>query len=120
MWRDVSANEQRDMLQQAVIFTGNAALYGAAMMRVLDEYPIACEHNLTEPALNQQAWIGHAAAYLQCGFPEYVTRAAWKLLAPQQREEANAMADRAIHEWQQRHAAQNQRLHPQMAIEWLS
>lgn len=116
MWRDVSAAEQRSMLPQAVEFTGNAQLYGKAMMRVLDEYEIACQHNMTEPAMNHQAWIGHAAAYLERGFPEYVTREAWGLLTQQQRDEANAMADRAINEWHERHAQKNSAVHGQMEI----
>jgi ATP/maltotriose-dependent transcriptional regulator MalT len=116
MWRDVSAAEQRDMLRRAVEFTGNADKYGAAMLRVLDEFPIACEHNMTEQAMNHQAWVGHAAAYLACGFPEYVTREAWGLLTQQQRDEANAMADRAIHEWHERHAKEARRVHPQMDL----
>ena len=116
MWRDVSKSEQQSMLALAVSFTGNATLYGEAMLRVIDEYPIACEHNLTEIAMNRQAWIGHAAAYLAHQLPEYVTREAWGLLTDQQRDEANAMADRAINEWVKRTAEKDQYLHPQMGI----
>lgn len=120
MWRDVSAVEHRAMLQTAFDFTSDAVKYGAAMMRVIEEFPIACEHNLTEPALNQQAWIGHAAAYLQLQLPEYVTREAWGMLTQQQRDDANAMADRAINEWKQRHAAEDRRIRGQVEIAWLS
>lgn len=120
MWRDTSKEEQQSMLPIAVEFTGNAKLYGAAMMRVLDEYPIACEQNLTASSVNQQAWIGHAAAYLEHCLPEYVTREAWGLLSQEQRDEANAMADRAIHEWKQRTEEKNQGVYTQMGIEWLS
>jgi ATP/maltotriose-dependent transcriptional regulator MalT len=120
MWRDISAAEQRRLLTLAVDFTGDAGAYGAAMMRVLDEFPLACEHNLTEPAVNHQAWVGHAAAYLAHELPEYVTREAWGMLTQQQRDEANAMADRAINEWQQRHAQAARRVHPQMDIAGLS
>ena len=116
MWRDVSAKDCRAMLEPAIRFTGDARAYGAAMLRVLDECPLACEHNLTERSMNQQAWIGHAAAYLAHGFPEYLTREAWGLLTQQQRDEANAMADRAINEWKQRTASEDRRLHPQMEI----
>lgn len=116
MWRDITASEHRALLPKAVEFTGNAALYGRAMLRVLDEFPIACEHNMTEPAMNHQAWIGHAAAYLECGFPEYVTREAWGMLTEDQRNEANAMADRAINEWHERHAQKDSAVRGQMDI----
>ena len=116
MWREVSASEYERMLPLAVTFTGNAVEYGAAMMKVLEQFPIACEHNLTEPSMNRQAWIGHAAAYLEHELPEWITREAWGALTQQQRDEANAMADRAINEWQSRYAAKNRKLHPQMDL----
>jgi hypothetical protein len=100
MWRDVSREEHKRLLVVAVEFTGDAEAYGAAMLRVITEMPIACEHNLTELAMNRQAWIGHAAAYLARGCPEYVTREAWGILTDQQRVEADAKAAHAIREWE--------------------
>jgi hypothetical protein len=120
MWRDVSKKEQQEMLPLAVKFTGDASIYGAAMMMVLDEYPIACEQNLSAQSVNKQAWIGHAAAYLAHELPEYVTREAWGQLTQEQRDQANAMADKAIYEWEQRIAEKDRRLCSQMGIEWVS
>jgi hypothetical protein len=120
MWRNVTQSEHDVMLLLAIEFTSNATEYGMAMMEVIEQFPIACEHNLTESAMNRQAWIGHAAAFLRHDLPEYITREAWGMLTQEQREEANAMADRAIHEWEQRHEAQASRVHPQMAIAGLS
>jgi hypothetical protein len=117
MWRDVSEADQRRLLVVAVEFTGNAPLYGQWMLRVLDAMPIACEHNLTEPSLNRQAWIGHAACFLATECPEYVTREAWGKLTQRQRDEANAQADRAIHRWEVKHAQEDRRLHPQLDFE---
>ena len=116
MWRDVSAEEQRRLLKVAVEFTGNAEAYGKAMLRVLEEFPIACEHNLTSQATNHQAWIGHAASYLAHELPEYVTRLAWGMLTQQQRDEANAMADRAINEWNERRAQEADAVRQQMGF----
>jgi hypothetical protein len=120
MWRDVSADERRRMLSVAAAFTGDASAYGAAMMRVIEEFPIACEHNLTSSATNHQAWIGHAAAYIQCELPEYVTREAWAMLTQQQRDEANGMADKAINEWHKRHARKDSGVHRQVGAAGLS
>lgn len=119
MWRDVSEQEQRDYLPRAIDFTGDAQRYGAAMLQVLEAMPIACEHNLTEPAMNRQAWIGHAACFLATGIPEYITREAWGQLTQQQRDEANAQADRAIRQWEQAHAQKARSLHPQLDFERL-
>jgi ATP/maltotriose-dependent transcriptional regulator MalT len=119
MWRDVSADEHRRMLDVAIEFTGNATAYGVAMLRVLDEFPIACEHNMTSQATNHQAWIGHAAAYLAHELPEYVTREAWGMLTQQQRDEANAVADKAINEWHERNAPQSGAIRAQMGFSGL-
>lgn len=124
MWRDLSDEEGRVFLTVAIEFTGNAIRYGKAMLRVLDEMPIACEHNLTEPAMNRQAWIGHAACYLETGCPEYITREAWGKLSQQQRDDANEQADKAIARWEQTHARKARHVHPQLDFEripgWLA
>jgi hypothetical protein len=116
MWRDVTAAQRRKMLPIAIKFTGDHVAYGVAMMRVIEQFPIACEHNLTERSINRQAWIGHAAAYLECELPEYVTREAWGLLTQPQRDLADAAAARAIHEWERRASAPDRSLHPQLGI----
>lgn len=120
MWRNISQSEHDAFLPIAVTFTGDAIAYGDAMLEVLEQFPIACEHNLTESAMNRQAWIGHAASFLRHQLPEYVTREAWGMLTQEQRDAANAMADRAINEWEQKYAAENRRVHPQMGIAGLS
>jgi hypothetical protein len=100
MWRDVTREEHKALVSVAVAFTGDHEAYGAAMLRVVAEMPIACEHNLTAMSMNRQAWIGHAAAYLATGCPEHVTREAWGLLTDEQRMAADAKAAFAIREWE--------------------
>ena len=117
MWSDVSAKDRRKFLPLAVEFTGDAEKYGAAMLRVLDEMPFACEHNLTELSMNRQAWIGHAAAFLATGCPEVVTREAWGMLTDDQREKADAKAAEAIKEWER--AQVNRKVPTQLEIEGL-
>lgn len=100
MWRKISADEESEMLKRAIEFTGNAELYGSFMLRVAQEYRYACEHNLSEVGMNRRAWIGHAAANLAIGSPEYITRRAWWMLTEQQRIDADAQADAAIRHWE--------------------
>jgi hypothetical protein len=97
MWGDVE-NAQK-MLELAVSFTSNHALYGKNMMRVIKEWPNSCENALTDPNLNKKAWIGHAACALAIGCPEYITRKAWGYLTDEQRLLANREAERAIAQW---------------------
>lgn len=106
VWEEVPAGmwgpAKRDCLDDAVTFTGNATLYGAAMMRVTLEWPRSCEHNLTDIGQNRRAWIGHAAACLEIGCPEHVTRKAWGFLTQVQRDEANDQATQAILSWERK------------------
>lgn len=101
MWGSVK--NRADWLQKAVLFTGDANLYGHWMMRVIDEWPLSCEHNLTK-AGDKRAWIGHAAVALAIGCPEDIVRQAWPMLSEQQRNDANEKARIAIETWKERHA----------------
>ena len=106
MWRTVTQEEEIAILPKAVEFTGNAELYGSFMLKVVDSWPFACEHNLSELSMNRRAWIGHAAACLAFGCPEYITRRAWWMLSQQQRDEADEKATIAIRLWEQRNTKQ--------------
>jgi len=122
MWRDVTKEEKTQLLNIAIEFTGNHLLYGENMLKVIDEFPIAAEHNLTDLGMNRRAWIGHAACYLATGCPEYITRAAWSQLTDEQRELANRQADNAIASWEDKYAKKNKELDKEMGrqgiFEW--
>ena len=104
MWRKLSKDEEDDYLRRAIEFTGDWKLYGNWMQRVINEWPISCEHNLTDLQQNRKAWLGHAAICLAIGCPEYITRAAWGHLTDEQRNKANAEAQRAIDRWEAMYA----------------
>jgi hypothetical protein len=121
MWRRVWGSDRAKAFDLAVTFTGDAVAYGDAMLRVIDEFPLACEHNLTDTAQNRQAWIGHAACYLRHDLTEDVVREAWGQLTQAQRDAANAVADIAIRTWERRFAEEkDNRVHQQLEIPWLS
>lgn len=99
MYDYVSGSKREEMLKKAIEFTGDHNLYGAAMMRVIEEWPISCENNLTDENHNRKAWVGHAACCLEKGIPEDITREAWGFLNDSQRDSANLEASKAISEW---------------------
>lgn len=99
MWRIVPADQERSLLKAAIEFTGNAELYGSYMQKVIDQWPVACEHNLSNSSMNRLAWVGHAATSLAIKCPEYITRQAWSHLNQQQRDEANEKASLAVDMW---------------------
>lgn len=103
MWKSITGDEREILFRKAVEFTGNATLYGEWMMKVIELWPFSSEHNLSNSTMNRQAWIGHAATYLAIQCPEDITRAAWHTLTQKQQDDANAMADMAIAEWERRH-----------------
>jgi hypothetical protein len=98
MWAEIS--DGRAMLEKAIAFTGDHALYGHWMMRVVKEWSVSCENALTDYSLNRRAWVGHAACAMAIQCPEDITRKAWGFLTDEQQFLANAQADRAIRVWQ--------------------
>ncbi len=100
MWRKITPAEEKDFLEKAIAFTGNHVLYGSWMIRVIDKWPVSCEHNLTDFSQNRRAWIGHAAVCLAMKCPEYITRSAWGHLDKKQQDLANEQADVAIALWE--------------------
>jgi hypothetical protein len=114
MWRIAKPGTRTRLLRKAIEFTGNAKLYGSFMRRVIHEWPIACEHHLTDQNINRKAWIGHAATCLAIQCPEDITRQAWGYLSKQQQDDANLEAELAIEEWERQHEAKNSKLYSQV------
>jgi hypothetical protein len=106
MWRKVTPTEEAEYLLRAIAFTGDAPLYGSFMLRVVSEWPFSTEHNLTERSINRRAWVGHAAACLALGCPEYITRRAWWMLSQEQRDAADNQATFSIRQWERRNSRQ--------------
>ena len=102
MWQPVK--DRKRTLQKAIRFTRNTDAYGKAMLRVVKEWPKSCEHFLTNPALNKQAWIGHAACALEKELCEEIVREAWSHLSDEEQAAANKKADEAIALWGVNHA----------------
>lgn len=101
MWGDYSC--RATWRQMAAAFTGDAKLYGEWMLKVADQWPASCQHNLTKPG-DKRAWIGHAAVALAIKCPEDIVREAWGDLTDEQRDRANAKATEAIAYWKGKHA----------------
>ncbi len=98
MWGNVDDKEH--YLKWAIEFTGNHALYGSYMLKVVKEWPKSCAHNLSNTTQNRRAWVGHAACAMAYGCPEHLVREAWQHLSDEQRVSANKEADKAIAFWE--------------------
>jgi hypothetical protein len=107
MWAQTPSKYRQMMVDNAVDFTGDHLLYGEYMLKVVDLWPISCEHNLTAMNTNRQAWVGHAACCLAIGCAEDVTREAWHHLNKKQQDLANEQATIAIKTWEKKHCAKD-------------
>ena len=120
MWSRIYGKKRNAMLLMAIKFTGNHALYGAWMLKVIKQWPVSCEHNLTDIGMNRRAWTGRAACCLAIACPEDITREAWGHLTQQQQDDANKKADEAIYAWERKHEGQDTSIHQNMDWAWVS
>jgi hypothetical protein len=107
-WEEMNANmwgvvkDRSSWLQKAIDFTGDHLLYGSWMLKVVDQWPISCEQNLSKLDTNRKAWIGHAAVAMAMRCPEDIVRQAWGYLSKEQQTLANEQAQNAIAQWEMR------------------
>lgn len=78
-----------------------------SMHRVISEWPVATEQNLTNVSINRRAWLGRAAVNIHTGCPIGITKMGWHLLTLAQQAEANAIADSVIAAWEHSHRERN-------------
>lgn len=107
MWRDVKPDERARLMQKALVFRDDIPRWEKAMMRVIREWPISSEHNLTNVAANRRAWLGQAACTIEIRCPEDIARQVWGKLSQEQQDKANAAAERVIKIWEKAYAKKN-------------
>lgn len=97
MWQ--KGDESR--LHEAIEFTGNWQIYGAAMLDVIFAWPRTMLNSLTNPSINKRAFLGHCAVSYALGISEDITRMAWKQLTDKQRHDADLIAQQTIDAWKE-------------------
>jgi hypothetical protein len=117
MYETLTGKERNIMLNKAITLASDSKLFGEWMLKVVNDWPLCCAQNLTDQHTNQRAWIGQAAICMALKCPEDLTRIAWGCISKQQQEEANAQADIAIEEWNEK---QNNGLHSKVGKAGLS
>lgn len=106
LWEDFHAgmyDESRDgraeRVAAAAKILGTPDICREAMNKVINEWQIATEYNLSNAGINRKAWLGQAACSCYAGIHEDETREAWGFLTPNQRTEANRIAAEIIKGW---------------------
>lgn len=74
-----------------------------ALKRILEEWPYALEHNLTNKSMNRIAYMGQAACALEFRIPHYISCSGYNLLTPDEQAAADAMAQKYIDIWEAKH-----------------
>lgn len=84
--------------EQYSLLLSNCQAFEAAARRVIAEWPISCEHYLTNVAMNRLAWIGQASVCITSGVPSRFS-GGWSLLTEEQQASANGIAHKILCEW---------------------
>lgn len=104
MWAAASAGMRPAYIELSAALMADPPRFYKACLRVLDRWPKSVSQALTTPGLNQKAWLGHAACYLETGSVEETTRLGWHQLDEAEQFAANDAAQHAIYEWRKRSA----------------
>lgn len=110
---DLTPDECRE---HYAVFLRDTPRFEAALERVLSEWPVSCEHFLSNDKINRIAWLGQASMCIATGVPS-TFRAGFKLLSEDEQRTANDTAERALYKWL---AAQEDRaIRGHLASSWL-
>ena len=96
---DECKDGRQERVQKAVEILGTPEICRKAMQRVVDEWTIATEYNLSNAEINRKAWLGQACCSIYANVHEDETREAWGLLTDEQRKQANSIAYQIIKKW---------------------
>lgn len=93
----------------------DSKLFYSVCVKILTDWPISCDVNLSNINKNRNAWLGAAACCYECNAPEYLTRIAWGLLNKDKQEKANKVANKIVKMYE----AKNIELHTAMGVQML-
>ena len=96
---DESKDGRQERVQMAAHILGTPDICEKAMRKVVAEWEIATEYNLSNAEINRKAWLGQAACSCYAGVHEDETREAWGIMTEKQRIKANQIAACIIKEW---------------------
>lgn len=96
---DENKDGRKERVLKAAYILGTPDICREAMEKVVAEWTIATEYNLSNAEINRKAWLGQAACSCYGGVHEDETREAWGIMTEAQRVEANRIAATIIKKW---------------------
>lgn len=94
-----SGSLKESLIQKGIEMFNSKKLTRENMFRVVNEWKYSCEHNLTNPSMNQIAYIGQAACCIYASIPSTVTMELWNMLSKDVQQRANKDAQDALNHW---------------------
>ena len=93
---------KEDEINNAIHVLSNCDLFEDICRKILKEWNIACDVNLSNVNNNRRAWLGQAACCYEYKVCDISTRQAWGRLIDKQRDDANKIADKIIYEYERK------------------
>lgn len=100
MYTPFSSKKDMGRIQKAIDLLSNPKSFESVALEMIRAYKHSCEHNLTNPSMNRIAYIGQASCFFAHDIREDETRAAWAYLTEDQRNAANAVAEKVLRIWE--------------------
>ena len=102
MYETVFVNEDK-LIQKAIDLLSNKDLFFKTSVKMIDDWIISSDVNLSNVRHNRRSWIGQAACCYKYGVPESLTRFAWADISSIKKIEANNVADKIIRIYEERY-----------------
>ena len=98
-----SEQETETLAALAKTLLSNPEHFKVVALKVIKDWKVSSDVNLSNRSRNRQAWLGQASCCYALGIPEYVTKFGWRLMSPTEQAEANLVADEVIKKWEENH-----------------
>ena len=105
MYTPYSSKKDMARIQKAINLLSNPDEFEKVALKMIQAYRYSCEHNLSNPSMNKIAYIGQASCFFAHDIREDETRAAWAYLTDDQRNAANAVAEKVLRIWENEYLA---------------
>jgi hypothetical protein len=102
MFAIIKNQDEQMLISKAQMILSDDIKTREAMNMVINQWPVACEVNLSHRGLNRQAWLGQSACWLAGKVQCDQTKLAWHRLTADEQMIANAVADEVIKIWENR------------------
>lgn len=100
-YENCSGEQKQKYFEKIIEMFNDEKLTIENMNVVVDTWVKSCEHNLTNPSMNQIAYIGQGACCIYCGAPSTVTMECWSKLTKEVQDRADKNAQDAIKRWKE-------------------